>query len=114
MNIIALSLGLAPVPRLPAEVLERHSERTRLLQRESAREAAQDRRHGPTARAELRELLRTTGPATAGDIQTYYGWSITNTRAHLARLLKTGQIRVERRVVSGRWASLYHYAEDAA
>lgn len=114
MNIIALSLGLAPVPPLPREVLERHASRTRELQREHGRQASSGRKHGPTVRAEVRELLRTTGPATLLDIQTYYGWSACNAKAHLSKLAASGEIRIEQRLIAGRWTNIHHYAEPAA
>lgn len=114
MDIIALSLGLQPVPPLPADVVRKQINRTRELQREAAREGYEARRHGPTVRAELRELLRTTGESTLGDIVTYYGWSNTNAKAHLARLLANGHIRVEQRMTMGRLTNYYSYAEDAA
>lgn len=110
MNIIALSLGLAPVPPLPPQVQQRQGARCDDDRRQHASEAAKRRCHGPTMRAEIRELLRSTGPATLLDVATYYGLSITNTKAHLARLLADKHIRVVKEVQRGRLTNVYHYA----
>lgn len=114
MDIIALSLGLVPVPPLPHDVVARQADPVRERLRESGRFGAERRGHGPTVRAEIRELLRTTGPATLLDVTTYYGMSLTNAKSHLHRLAREGQVRMVQEQRGGHLTNVYHYAEPAA
>ena len=111
MNIIALSLGLEPIPPLPPEVVARQSDPARDRLREAGRYGAERRGHGPTVRAEILDLLRNTGPATLLDITTYYGMSTTNAKAHLQRMTANGQVRMTQELRGGRLTNIYRAAE---
>lgn len=114
MNIIALSLGLEPIPPLPPEVVARQSDPTRDRLREAGRYGAERRGHGPTVRAEILDLLRNTGPATLLDITTYFGMSLTNAKSHLHRLARSGEVILSQELRGGRLTNIYRAAEPTA
>ena len=114
MDIIALSLGLAPIPPLPPEVAARQSDPARDLLREAGRYGAERRGYGPTVRAEILELLRATGPATLIDITTYYGMSTTNAKSHLHRMARNGEVTLTQEIRRGRLTNVYSAAEPTA
>lgn len=111
MDIIALSLGLAPVPPLPPEVVARQTNTTRESQRIGGRRGAAVRNDGPEIRAQLREWMRDTGPATALDLCTDFGLSQTNVKRHLYILQRAGEVRREVIFRHGRHVALFAYAE---
>ncbi len=114
MDIIALSLGLVPVPPLPAQVVKRQADHWRRLMAESAREASGNRKHGPTVRAEIAAWLRHTGPATLLDVTTYYGMSLTNAKSHLNRMTRDGLARMEQEQRGGRLINVYYPVDPTA
>ena len=74
MNIIALSLGLAPIPPLPPAVRERQN---RIADdRHRCTNVGRMTRQSATAyRAKLLQMLRDTGPATTSEVADYFGYS---------------------------------------
>lgn len=85
MNIIALSLGLAPVPPLPPAVRARQN---RIAdERHRCNNVGRMTRQSATAyRAEMLQMLRDTGPATTSDVALHYNTTCKAVRAHLQRL----------------------------
>lgn len=87
MNIITLSLGLAPIPPLPpASHRRRH-----LAEMPRVRSAAG--RIGPGFGAEIVAMLRETGTATAFDIADFFGQDLDAVKLRLTTLQETGEIR---------------------
>lgn len=96
MNIIALSLGLAPIPPLPPAVRERQN---RIADdRHRCTNVGRMTRQSATAyRAKLLQMLRDTGPATTSDVAHHFNTTCKAVRAHLQRLCDDSlvQFRVE-------------------
>lgn len=90
MDIIALSLGLIPMPANPRQQPE---EDTRKKQSVAAKSAAKRRIAGPIMRRYILELLQSTGPATASDIAIYFGQSVSGVRHHLVAMERKGLVR---------------------
>jgi hypothetical protein len=87
MNIIALSLGLVPVPPLPPE----SHRRQHLADLPRVRSASG--RIGPGFNAEVVAMLRNTGPATAFEVADFFGQDLDAIKLRLTRLQEAGEIR---------------------
>lgn len=86
MNIIALSLGLAPVPALPPETQRRrHTSEQRYVRTTG--------RIGPGFKAEIVAMLRETGPATTNEIADFFGQAMEPVKIRVALLQDAGEIR---------------------
>lgn len=94
MNIIALSLGLVPVPPLPPAVRERQNriadERHRCINTGSMTRMA-----ATEYRAQMLQLLRDTGPGTTSDVAIAFNSTCKAVRAHLYVLQQAGKVRFE-------------------
>lgn len=87
MNIIALSLGLVPVPPLPPESMRRqHLAEQRKPPREQAARVA-----GPGFKSLILQMLRDTGSASASDIAVFFGQELAPVKNRLALLHDAGQ-----------------------
>lgn len=92
MNIIALSLGLLPVPPLPPGVRERQNriadERIRCVNsgERMSRESA------TAFRARILDMLRDTGPGTTSDIALAFDTTCKGVRSHLYVLHDAGLV----------------------
>lgn len=110
MNIIALSLGLVPVPPLPPEVIKR--QRATALARENNVPRRYEHRSSVEYRVQILDMLRDTGPANTLEVAVYLNCDPTTARGHLATLVKSGQIRRETLCIKGRAAYLWSIAEQ--
>lgn len=86
MNIIALSLGMTPVPPLPPEAQRRRH----LSEVKYVRSTG---RIGPGFKAEIVAMLRETGPATTNEIADFFGQAIEPVKIRVALLHEAGEIR---------------------
>lgn len=93
MNIIALSLGLAPIPPLPPAVRERQ---IRIADdRHRCTNVGRMTRQSATAyRAKLLQMLRDIGPATTSEVADYFNTTRKAVRAHLQRLCDDSQVQL--------------------
>lgn len=110
MDIIAISLGLIPVPPLPPAVRERQH---RIVEeRERCNPGERMPRMSATAyRAAIVQLLRDTGPGSSADLAASFGTTGKHMRAHLARMLRDGQVRCDVIHYGTRNSYVWHAAE---
>ena len=104
MNIIALSLGLVPVPALPRAVRERQS---RIAdERHRCANFGERMTHQSVAsyRAKILNLLRETGPASTAEIASEFNTTTKYLRPHLDRMVLDGTVRFEVGMSGGRRA----------
>ena len=110
MNIIALSLGLIPIPPVPVTPEAAKRAETRAKQSEAGERGAGTRTAGPTMRRQILELLRDTGPATTMDLASYYVMRRDSMAWHLQKLQRDGLIElVEETNDRGRLYRRWHF-----
>ena len=104
MNIIAMNLGLAPIPPLPPAVRARQNR----IEDERHRCANfGERMTNPSIaayRAKILTLLRETGPASTADIAGEFNTTTKYIRPHLDRMVMDGTVRFEVSAGPGRKA----------
>ena len=110
MNIIALNLGLIPVPPIPVSPDAAKRAETRAKQSEAGERGAGTRTAGATMRRQIIELLRDTGPATTMELSSYYDMRRDSIAWHLQKLQRDGLIElVEEANATGRPYRRWHF-----
>jgi mitochondrial fission protein ELM1 len=95
MNLIAINLGLAPIPALPPGIKKRAHTTDTDAEDVPTRSATGDRlhkRYGPEYRNRLFNMLRDTGCGTASDLAICMGTTTQAVRKHLERLERDGRV----------------------
>lgn len=114
MNIIALSLGLAPIPPVPVTPEAAKRAETRALQSEAGARGAGTRTDGPAMRRQLLELLRDTGSGTTKELCAYYNARRDSIAWHLQKLQRDGLMElVEETNERGRRYQRWHATQHA-
>lgn len=106
MNLIAINLGLAPVPPLPAPSLRGNTPSAT-----NASGASGERSHksyGEEFRRKALAMIRDTGPGTAGDLAVCLGVTSQILRKHLERLERDGLVARKARESCGRTVYDWH------
>lgn len=111
MNIIALSLGLVPVPALPPAVRERQSRIADERHRCANFGERMTNQSVASYRAKILNLLRETGPASTADIASEFNATTKAIRPHLDRMALDGTVRFEVSMSGGRKAFTWHAVE---
>ncbi|MBP7655400.1 MAG: hypothetical protein KA742_02500 [Pseudoxanthomonas sp.] len=104
MNIIAMNLGLAPIPPLPPAVRARQN---RIDDDRHRFASCGERMTNPSVaayRAKILTLLRETGPASTADIAGEFNTTTKYIRPHLDRMVMDGTVRFEVSAGPGRKA----------
>lgn len=99
MNIIALSLGLAPAPPRPAGAVGRVH--TMPPDRDAERGPQPNARPADDINDRIIESLREYGPCTTPDLAVAHKLTPKSIRARLLRLAERGLVRVEVTAASG-------------
>lgn len=109
--LLAIGLGLAPVPPLPPEVRARQNKR--LFERAKCINHGRMPRTTATGyRAQIVQALRDTGSGTTADLAAYFETTAKALIGHLQRLEHDGQVRREVVLCRGnRMAYVWHPAE---
>ena len=110
MNIIALSLGLVPVPPLPPAVRERQN-RIADERHRCANTGRLTRQSATGYRAKMLQLLRDTGPGTTADIANAFDTTCKGVRPHLHILEQAGEVRFDVSYHGSRRDYLWHAVE---
>ena len=110
MNLIAINLGLAPVPPLPPSIVERRRADSEERQR-AASGVRPYKAYGEAFRATVVAMLRDTGPGTALDLAVCLGVTSQVLRGHLERLERDGLVIRKPRQVCGRTVHDWHAIE---
>lgn len=107
MNLIAINLGLAPVPPLPPSVAER--QRVAAQERERAAGGVRSNKtYGEAFRRQLLDMLRDTGSGTTLDLAVSMGTNIDVLRPHLERIERDELVRRESRRIGSRSTYIWH------
>lgn len=110
MNLIAINLGLAPVPPLPAVILER--QRSTAEERERCARGERGRKtYGAAYREQMLATLRETGSGTVMDIACYMNTTRHVARSHLERLEREGKVERRQRMAGNRTVAVWHAIE---
>ena len=111
MNIIALSLGLVPVPPLPPAVQERQNRIADERHRCANFGERMTNRSVAAFRARILALLRETGPVSTSDIASDLNVTTRAIRPHLDRMALDGTVHFEVSTSGGRRAFTWHAVE---
>ena len=109
MNLIAINLGLAPVPPLPAPIVARQHAISDERQRAASGERSY-KSYGEDFRRKVLAMIRDTGPGTAGDLAVCLGVTSQILRKHLERLDRDGLVARKARESCGRTVYDWHAA----
>lgn len=112
MNIIALSLGLVPVPPLPPAVRERQNRVADERHRCANFGERMTNQSVASYRAKILNLLRETGPASTAEIASEFNTTTKYLRPHLDRMVLDGTVRFEVRMSGGRKAFTWHAVDE--
>lgn len=110
-SIIALSLGLAPIPDAPPRAMRRRVQI--LADTDHAGFGELARGDGAAVRAQILDLIRAEGSATAAEVCSHFGMSLGNAKHHLYGLRDAGLVWLEQRREAGTLKNIYH-AEEVA
>lgn len=110
MNLIAINLGLAPVPPLPDAILKR--QHAIAEKREVCASGKRSRRtYGAAYRREILAVLQETGPGTVMDIACFMDTTPDVTRSHLERMEQDGVVERRRHMAGARTVAVWHPIE---